>query len=51
MKIHVGSEVDYGDANTVSFYTANVAYVTELPNLLREDDRAPLDDACYVNNL
>ena len=50
MKIHVGADVDSGLAHTVSVTSANVADVTELPNLLREDDRAVFGDAGYVND-
>lgn len=50
MKIHVGADVDSGVAHTVSVTPANVADVTELPNLLREDDRAVFGDAVYVSD-
>lgn len=50
MKIHVGAEVDSGLAHTVSVTPANVADITELPNLLREDDRAVLGDAASANH-
>jgi transposase, IS5 family len=50
MKIHVGADVDSGLAHTVSVTPANVADITELPNLLREDDRAVFGDAAYANN-
>jgi IS5 family transposase len=36
--------------HTVSVTPANVADITELPNLLREDDRAVFGDAGYVND-
>ena len=50
MKIHVGADVDSGVVHTVSVTPANVADITELPNLLREDDRAVFGDAGYVND-
>ena len=50
MKIHVGADVDSGVVHTVSVTPAHVADVTELPNLLREDDRAVFGDAVYVND-
>lgn len=50
MKIHVGADVDSGVVHTVSVTPANVADITELPNLLREEDRAVFGDAGYVNN-
>ena len=50
MKIHVGADVDSGIAHTVLVTPANVADITELPNLLRADDRAVFGDAGYVND-
>ena len=50
MKIHVGADVESGVVHTVSVTPANVADVTELPDLLREDDRAGFGDAGYVND-
>jgi IS5 family transposase len=50
MKIHVGADVDSGVVHTVSVTPANVADITELPNLLREEDRAVFGDAGYANN-
>jgi IS5 family transposase len=50
MKVHVGADINSGVVHTVSVTPANVADVNELPGLLREDDRAVLGDAGYVNN-
>jgi IS5 family transposase len=50
MKVHVGADINSGLVHTVSVTPANVADVQQLPNLLREDDRAVLGDAGYVNN-
>lgn len=50
MKVHVGADINSGIVHTVSVTPANVADVTELPHVLREDDRAVLGDAGYVHN-
>ena len=50
MKIHVGADVHSGLAHTVSVTPANVSDVSQLPSLLREDDRAVFGDKGYVNN-
>ena len=50
MKIHVGADVNSGLAHTVAVTTANEADVSQLPNLLREDDRAVFGDKGYVDN-
>lgn len=44
MKVHVGADVDSGLVHTVSVTSANVSHVSQLPNLLREDDRAVFGD-------
>ena len=51
MKVHVGSDVNSGMVHTVSVTPANVPDINELPNLLREDDRAVFGDKGYVNNV
>jgi IS5 family transposase len=50
MKIHVGADVNSGLAHTVSVTPANASAVSQLPCLLREDDRAVFGDRGYVNN-
>ena len=50
LKIHVGADVNSGLAHTVAVTTANEADVSQLPNLLREDDRAVFGDKGYVDN-
>lgn len=50
MKIHVGADVDSGLAHTVSVTSANTSDISQLPCLLREDDRAVFGDKGYVNN-
>lgn len=50
MKVHIGADANTGVVHTVSVTPANVADVSELPRLLREEDRAVFGDAGYVNN-
>lgn len=49
MKVHTGADVDDGLAHTTSVTPANVADITELPNLLREVAQAAFDDEAYAN--
>jgi IS5 family transposase len=50
MKIHVGTDVNSGLTHTVSVTPANASDISQLPDLLREDDRAVFGDKGYVNN-
>mgnify|MGYP002346687410 FL=1 len=50
MKIHVGADVNSGLVHTVSVTPANASDISQLPHLLREDDRAVFGDKGYVNN-
>jgi IS5 family transposase len=50
MKVHVGADVHTGVAHTVSVTPANASDISQLPDLLREDDRLVVGDAGYVNN-
>jgi IS5 family transposase len=50
MKVHVGADIHTGVAHTVSVTPANAADISQLPNLLREDDRMVIGDAGYVND-
>jgi transposase, IS5 family len=50
MKVHVGADVNSGTVHTVSVTPANASDIGQLPNLLREDDRAIFGDAGYVHN-
>jgi IS5 family transposase len=50
MKIHVGADAQSGLVHTVGVTAANVADVSGLPHLLREDDQAVFGDKGYVNN-
>ncbi len=50
MKVHVGADVDSGLVHTVSVTPANYSDIGQLPDLLREDDRAVFGDKGYVDN-
>jgi IS5 family transposase len=50
MKIHVGADVDSGAAHSVRVTAANQADISELPNLLREDDAVVFGDAAYASD-
>lgn len=50
MKVHVGADIKSGLVHTVAVTPANAADISQLPCLLREDDRAVLGDKGYVNN-
>lgn len=50
MKIHIGADVDSGAVHSVTTTAANVADITELPKLLREDDRVIFADAGYSSD-
>jgi IS5 family transposase len=50
MKIHVGADVDSGLTHTLSVTAANASDISQLPDLLREGDRAVFGDKGYVSN-
>jgi IS5 family transposase len=50
MKVHVGADVNSGLVHTVSVTPANASDISQLPQLVREDDRAVFGDKGYVNN-
>ena len=50
MKIHVGADVNSGLVHTVSVTPANASDISQLPELVREDDCAVFGDKGYVNN-
>jgi len=50
MKIHVGADVNSGAVHTVTTTSANVADITELPKLLREQDAVVFADAGYTSD-
>src|SRR5271165_4570018 len=50
MKIHIGADVDSGAVHSVSVTAANRADISELPNLLRENDQVVFGDAGYASD-
>jgi IS5 family transposase len=50
MKIHIGADVDSGALHSVSVTAANRADISELPNLLRENDQVVFGDAGYASD-
>ena len=50
MKIYIGADVDSGAAHSVSVTAANRADISELPNLLRENDQVVFGDAGYASD-
>ncbi|MDR1163272.1 MAG: IS5 family transposase [Candidatus Accumulibacter sp.] len=50
MKIHVGADVNSGLVHTAKVTAANVSDISQLPELVREDDRAIFGDKGYVKN-
>lgn len=50
MKVRVGADLHTGVAHTVSVMPANAWDISQLPDLLREDDRRVVGDAGYMNN-
>lgn len=50
MKVHVGADVNSGLVHTVPVTSANAPDISQMPYLLREDDRAVFGDKGYVNN-
>jgi IS5 family transposase len=50
MKAHIGADVDSGAVHSVTVTPANVADITELPKLLREDDQVIFADAGYSSD-
>jgi transposase, IS5 family len=49
MKIHIGADVDNGAVHSVRVTAANRADISELPHLLRPDDRVVFGDAGYAS--
>jgi transposase, IS5 family len=45
IKIHIGADVNSDAVHTVTTAAANVADITQLPNLLRKTDRVIFADA------
>jgi len=50
MKVHIGADVNSGAVHSVTTTAANVADISELPNLLREDDQVIFADAGYTSD-
>jgi IS5 family transposase len=50
MKIHVGADVNSGAVHSVTTTAANVADITELPNLIRDEDQVIFADAGYTSD-
>ena len=50
MKVHVGADIKSGLVHTVSVTPTNAPDISQLPTLLRADDRVVLGDKGYVNN-
>ena len=50
MKVHVGADLDSGVVHTVTVTSANTADISELPHLLREQDRVVFGDSGDVND-
>lgn len=46
-KLHIGADVDSGVVHTVGMTAANVADITVVGDLIREDDRAVFGDSAY----
>ncbi len=47
MKIHLGAEVNSGLAHTILVTAANASDISQLPHLLREDDKTVFGDKAY----
>jgi len=50
MKIHVGADVNSGAVHSVTTTAANIADITELPNLIRDSDQVIFGDAGYMSD-
>jgi IS5 family transposase len=50
MKIHIGTDVNSNAIHSATVTAANVADITELPNLLRADDNVIFADAGYTSD-
>lgn len=50
MKVHIGADVNSGAVHSVTTTAANVADITELPNLLCGDDQVIFADAGYISD-
>lgn len=50
MKVHIGADVNSGTVDNVTTTAANVADITELSKLLREDGQVIFADAGYTSD-
>ena len=50
MKIHIGTDINSNVIHTATVTAANTADITEMPNLLRPDDKVVFGDAGYVSD-
>ena len=50
MKVHIGTDVNSNTIHSATVTAANVADITELPNLLREEDKVIFADAGYTSD-
>lgn len=50
MKVHIGTDVNSNTIHSATVTPANTADITELPNLLREEDRVIFADAGYTSD-
>lgn len=50
MKIHIGTDVNSNAIHSATVTAANVADITELPNLLRAEDKVIFADAGYTSD-
>ncbi len=50
MKIHIGTDINSNVIHTATVTAANTADITEMPNLLRADDKVVFGDAGYVSD-
>jgi len=50
MKIHIGTDINSNAIHTATVTAANTADITEMPNLLRADDKVVFGDAGYTSD-
>lgn len=50
MKIHIGTDINSNVIHTATVTAANIADITEMPNLLRPSDKVVFGDAGYVSD-
>ena len=50
MKVHIGTDVNSNAIHSATVTAANVADITELPSLLREEDKVIFADAGYTSD-